>query len=78
MLLQDQTKNWSVSTTNTHKSKKLVKGSRYWNSDNIIAENCPLTHCLNPLKGSWGLRKLVFNGPQEHTSTVKTVCYVVR
>ena len=63
---------------NTHKVKKLVKGNRYWNSDNRAAENCPLTHCLNTLKSLWGLRKLVVTGPQEHKSTVKKVCYIIR
>ena len=46
------------------------KGNRYSNSDNRVAENCPPTHCSNPLKGSGGLRKLVVSGPQEHESTV--------
>ena len=55
---------------NTHKVKELVKGNRYSNSDNRVAENCPPTHCSNPLKGSGGLRKLVVSGPQEHESTV--------
>ena len=63
---------------NTHKVKKFVKGNRYWSSDNRVVENCPPTHCSNFLKVSWDLRKLVVTGPQEHKSTVKTVCYVIR
>ena len=63
---------------NTHKVKTLVKGNRYWNSGNRFAENCPPAHCSNPPKGSWGLRKLVVTGPQEHKSTVKIVCYIIR
>ena len=50
---------------NTHKVTKLVKGNRYWNSDNRVAENGPSTQCSNPLEGSWGLRKLVVIGPKE-------------
>ena len=44
--------------------KKLVKGNRYWNSDNGVAENRPPKQCSIPLKGSWGLMKLVVTGPQ--------------
>ena len=39
-----------------------------------VAENCLSTY---PLKG-WDLRKLIVNGPQDHKSTVKTVCYIIR
>ena len=60
--------------SNTDKVKKLAKGNMYWSSDNRVAENYPPTHCLNPPKGSWGLRKLVVAGPEEHKST----CYVIR
>ena len=59
-------------------NNKLIKGNRYWNSDIRVAENCPLTYYSNPPKGSWGLRKLIVTGPQEHKSTVKTACYVIR
>ena len=59
---------------NNHKVKNMVKGNRFWNSDNRNAENCPPKHCSNPPKGSWGLRKLVVTGPQEHKSTDKKVC----
>ena len=59
---------------NTHKVKKLVKGIRYWNSDNRLSENCPPIHCSNLLKGSWGLRKLAVTGLRSSKSTVKTVC----
>ena len=45
---------------NTHRVKKLVKGNIHWNSNNRVAKNCPRM----PLKGSWGLRKLVVTGPQ--------------
>ena len=62
----------------THKVKKLVKGNKYRNSDNTVAQNCLRSHCSNPPKGSWGLSKLVFIGPQEHKSAVKTVCYGIR
>ena len=44
--------------------KKLVKGNRYWNSDNGVAENHPPKQCSIALKGSWGLMKLVVTGPQ--------------
>ena len=54
------------SRNNTHKVQKLVKGNRYWNSDNRVAENCPPTLCLNPIKGPWDLRKLAVTGTQEH------------
>ena len=57
----------------THEVKKLVKGNRYWNSDNRVAKNCPPAHSSNSLKGSWDLRKFVVTGPQEHKSTFKTV-----
>ena len=63
---------------NTHKVKKLVKRNRHWNSGNNVAENCPPTHYLIPLKGSWGLWKFCVTGPQEDKLTVKTVCYVIR
>ena len=53
----------------------MVKGKRYGNLDNRAAENCPTTHSSNPLKGSWGLRKLVVTGTQENKSTVKTVLH---
>ena len=49
---------------NTHKVKKLVKGNIHWNSNKRVAENCPTMPCLKPLKGSWGLRKLVVTRPQ--------------
>ena len=61
-----------------YKVQKLAKRDRYWNSDNRDTGNCPPTHFSNPLKGSWGLRKLVVTGPQEHNSAVKTVCYIIR
>ena len=60
---------------NTHNFRKLDKGNRYWNSDNTVAENCLLTHCSNPPKGSWGLRKLIVTVPK---CAVKTVCCVIR
>ena len=59
---------------NNHKVKNMVKGNRFWNSDNRNAENCPPKHCSNPPKGAWGLRKRVVTGPQEHKSTDKKVC----
>ena len=34
-------------------------------------------HCLNPQKSSRGLSELVVTGPQEHKSTVKTVCHII-
>ena len=75
---QGYTTNDRCPRNNTHKVKKLVKGNTYWNSDNRVVENCPPTQCSNPLKGSWDLRKLIVTRPQEHKSTVKTVCYVIR
>ena len=62
---------------NIDKVKKLAKGNRYWNSDNRVTENSPPTHASNPPRGSWGLRKLVVTGPQDHKSTVKIVCYLI-
>ena len=64
--------------SNTDKVEKLVKGDRYWNSVNRVAENCPPKNYSNPPKGSWGLRKLAVTGSQEHKSTVKAVCYIIR
>ena len=75
---QGCTINDSCLGNNTYKMKKLVKGNRYWNWDNRVAENCPLAHCSNLPKGSWDLRKLVVTGPQQQKSTVKTVCYIIR
>ena len=70
---QGYTTNDRYPWNNTQKVKKLDKGNRHCNSHNRVAENCPAAHCLN----SWGLRKLV-TGPQEHKSSVKIVCYVIR
>ena len=43
----------------------------------IELQQTPPTHCLNPLRGSSGLRILLVTGTQEHKSIVRTVCYIL-
>ena len=43
-----------------------------------VAEKCPPANCSNPVKGSWGLRKLVSSGPQQQKFTVNSVCFMIR
>ena len=58
--------------TRPMKLRNWLKKIEIWNSDNRVAENCPPTHCTNPLINYWGLKKLIVTGSQEHKSTVKT------
>ena len=54
--MEHQSKGYSTSDrcprNNSHKVKKLVKGNRYCNSENRVAENCPPTHFSNHPKDS--------------------------
>ena len=59
-------------------NNRVLVNNRVFAIRTRVAEKCPPTNCSNPVKGSWGLRKLVASGPQQEKFTVKSVCFIIR